>query len=76
MEHNLMTKLDRDLSEVLEARQRLGVTDIKPHIEVSGATRPHDFKRALFNVLGKEDGLLGGLCLSTRQVSTVDELFE
>jgi hypothetical protein len=76
MEHERMTKLDRDLSAVLQTRQSLGVTDLKPHIEVSGATRPHDFKRALFNVLSKEDGLLGGLCLSTTQVSSVDELFE
>lgn len=71
-----MQRIDRELEDVLVRRKELGVVDIKPHIDVTGVTSPHDFKRTMLNVLSKEEAILGGVCLTTADVDTVDELFE
>lgn len=69
-------KLDRELQEVLLKRKRLGVADLKCHVEVTAVTSPHDFKRALVNVLRREETLLGDECFSLSEIRTLEEIFE
>lgn len=50
-----MSDLDTKLQQALHRRSEAGVVDIKCHVDVTGATEPQDFKRALLNVFDQYD---------------------
>jgi hypothetical protein len=73
-----MSRLDRELSRLLDRRRLAGVSDIKCHVEVTSATEPEEVKQVLVDVLtAREDGALRPASLrSLRTARDLDRHFE
>ena len=77
MANSELTKTD-DLNAELEValgrRAQDGVLDIKCHVDVTGATKPADFKSALLNVFRQDEA--GGVAqVPLSSVRSLDELY-
>jgi hypothetical protein len=74
LEMTRTSDLNAELEAALQRRADDGVLDIKCHVEVTGATRPADFKRALLNVFKQDEaGKVTDVPLAS--VRSFDELY-